>query len=55
MQLIGSTDRYWKLKNSFGLDWGEKGYMYLDKSKGLNCLNICMDFAYPTSIPSLTG
>jgi hypothetical protein len=53
MQLVGSTDRYWKLKNSFGVDWGEKGYMYIDKSRGLNCLNICMDFAFPTGVPSL--
>lgn len=22
------------------------GYMYLDRTQGLNCLNICMDFAF---------
>ena len=22
MQLVGATDRYWKLKNSYGIGWG---------------------------------
>ena len=52
MQLVGSTDKYWKLKNSYGIEWGENGYLYLDKSEGLNCLNICMDFAFPTGLSS---
>ena len=50
LQLVGSTDQYWKLKNSYGADWGEKGFLYLDKSKGINCLNVCLDFTVPTEL-----
>lgn len=47
LQLVGSTDQYWKLKNSYGASWGEGGFLYLDKKNGLNCMNVCMDFAVP--------
>lgn len=49
-QLVGATDKYWKIKNSYGPDWGENGYLYLDKTKNLNCLNICMDFSFATGL-----
>jgi hypothetical protein len=55
IQIIGSTDRYWKLKNTYGNNWGVNGYLFLDKSQGLNCLNVCMEFSYPTGLPTLSS
>lgn len=50
LELVGSTDQYWKMKNSYGTSWGEKGFLYLDKAQGLNCLNVCLDFAVSTGL-----
>ena len=43
--LVGVTDTYWKVKNSWASSWGEKGYIRL--SRGNTC-GICNQASYPT-------
>ena len=38
-----SGHKYWKLRNSWGKGWGEKGYMRIDREKR----NMCMISTYP--------
>ena len=40
------TQNYWKVKNSWGQTWGEKGYIRLDRSKD-NICQICSYGFYP--------
>lgn len=37
---------YWIVKNSWGLNWGDKGYIYI--KRGNNCLGIAYMCGYPT-------
>lgn len=34
---VGYAENYWKIKNSWGTSWGNKGYILLEKGKPLNC------------------
>lgn len=43
--LIGATDEYWKIKNSWGTSWGESGLIRL--TRGNTCA-ICQYPSYPT-------
>jgi C1A family cysteine protease len=42
--LVGATNDYWKLKNSWGGDWGEKGYIRIERG---NSCGICNQGSYP--------
>jgi C1A family cysteine protease len=42
--LTGVADEYWKLKNSWGTSWGEKGYIRI--GRGDTC-GICKSGIYP--------
>lgn len=45
MLLVGYTPDYWILKNSYGLSWGEDGYMKLERNK-----NACGIDTYATYV-----
>jgi len=59
--VVGYTDSYWIIKNSWGKDWGENGYMKL--KKGVNMCGIgniivglkCSRVPGPTSAPLTTA
>ncbi len=42
--LVGASDTYWKLKNTWGTDWGESGYIRI--ARGNTC-GICGSPSYP--------
>lgn len=35
--LVGYTPEYWIIKNSWGDDWGEDGYIRVTRTPGFNC------------------
>ncbi|RHY08522.1 hypothetical protein DYB36_012634, partial [Aphanomyces astaci] len=47
-----SKDEYFKIKNSWGAQWGDKGYIYL--KRGMNEKGVC-NIAEAISYPELTG
>jgi len=45
--LVGATDAYWRIKNSWGASWGESGFIRLGKSAKPNICAICNYASYP--------
>ena len=41
---------YWIVQNSWGADWGDKGYVYIAISDGYGVCGINMDVTYPNLI-----
>jgi len=41
---IGATDTYWKLKNSWGMSWGEMGTIRIGPG---NTCGVCTEGSYP--------
>lgn len=35
--LVGYTDSYWIIKNSWGVDWGQSGFIYVTRNPTYNC------------------
>ena len=38
VQLVGYGTNYWLIKNSWGEDWGDNGYMKVSRDASHNCL-----------------
>lgn len=36
MAVVGYTEEYWIVKNSFGTEWGHEGYVYIKRNN-----NVC--------------
>ncbi len=46
--LVGITDQYWVVKNSWGTTWGEKGYIRLTRgATNSNTCGLCNQPSYP--------
>jgi hypothetical protein len=43
--LVGQTNDYWTLKNSWGTQWGEQGFIRL--APGNTC-GLCLSATFPT-------
>jgi len=43
--LVGATDAYWRIKNSWAASWGESGFIRLNRG---NTCAICQYPSYPT-------
>ncbi|RHY48067.1 hypothetical protein DYB38_014118, partial [Aphanomyces astaci] len=50
--VVGYSDNYFKIKNSWGSQWGDKGYIYL--KRGLSDKGVC-NMAETISYPELIG
>ena len=35
--IVGYTPTYWIVKNSWGTDFGDNGYIYVSRAAGRNC------------------
>lgn len=48
--VVGFTPEYWIIKNSWGKDWGEEGYLYLERWKNACGINSYASFITEASI-----
>ena len=45
--LVGRGIGYWKIKNSWGTKWGEKGFIRLKVTESSDVCGICLRGTYP--------
>jgi len=48
VQVVGYTENTWLVRNSWGENWGEKGFVELEKGKGVNTCGILSNAVVPT-------
>lgn len=46
--LVGVNTNYYKIKNSWGISWGESGFIRLNSVGGANTCAVCSLASYPT-------